>query len=68
MDYFLRNIKLKKQFTVAERETFFSYLGGQEKGGQGGGFARGDSHSAQYETKSYIKILILIFQSLNMAF
>jgi len=32
----LRNIKLKKQFTVAERETFFSYLGGQEKGVHGG--------------------------------
>ena len=63
MDYFLRNIKLKKQFTVAERETFFRIiLVGK------GGFARGDSHSAQYETKSYIKILILIFRSLYMAF
>ena len=41
---------------VAERETFFRIiLVGK------GGFARGDSHSAQYETKSYIKILILFF-------
>ena len=37
MDYFLRNIKLKKQFTVAERETFFRII----LVGKGGDFLGG---------------------------